>query len=539
MRYRFVTGVAVVVLAAALSADAGQRAGGPGVRRAPSRPPTNGGVIIGRVVDANTNAPVRRAQIQATNDEAYVDATSDDEGRFTLTGLTPGEWQVTVQKGGYFPWRIGQRRPFELPPPVKIAPRQRLTAEIPLSRGGVIAGRVFDEHGEPLAGLLVKVYRARMAQGYRRLESVGVADRTDDTGAYRIYALPPGDYYVAASLRMAPADSIVETTYSPTYYPGTGNLGEAQRIRIDLGTEATAMFPLLPIRHVRVSGTLLASSGAPADAFLNLASENSELGMPLGIGAVTRADGGFTIADVPPGRYAITASTRGDGPYETADMPIIVGNDDITGLSLVTQRSAGIRGRFVTDAGVARALPQSLEVTAVAARVNGTVLSHASGQAFTLGDLAETLYLRVSLPEGWAVKTISVGGIDVTNGTITLPAGQQADARIVITDRVTQVSGTVTAAGRPAKAAIVIFAADPSKWAFPTRYVREVSTDDRGRYSIAGLPPNERYLAIAADYLEDGEHLDPDFLERVREMAFPFPLREAEARTLDLPLFAR
>ncbi|HKE83786.1 MAG TPA: carboxypeptidase-like regulatory domain-containing protein [Vicinamibacterales bacterium] len=542
MRYSRVAGLSVVVLAAALSvgaADAGQRAGGPGGRRTPSGPPANAGVIVGRVVDANTNIPVRRAQIQATNDQAYVDATSDDEGRFTLTGLSPGEWQVTVQKGGYFPWHIGQRRPFEIPPPVKIAPRQRLTADIPLSRGGVIAGRVFDENGEPLAGLQVKVYRARMAQGYRRLESVGVADRTDDTGAYRIYALPPGDYYVAASLRMAPADSIVETTYSPTYYPGTGNLGEAQRIRIDLGTEATAIFPLLPIRHVRVSGTLLSSSGAPADAFLNLESENSELGMPLGIGAVTKGDGGFTIADVPPGRYTLTASSRGDGPYETADMPIVVGNDDITGLSLVTQRSAGMRGRFVADAGVARALPQSIEVTAVAARVNGTVLSHASGQPFTLGDLAEPFYLRVSLPEGWAVTTISVGGIDVTDGTITLPAGQQSDARIVITDRIAQVSGTVTAAGRPAKAAIVIFAADPSTWTFPTRYVRRVSTDDQGRYSIAGLPPNERYLAIAADYLEDGEHLDPDFLERVREVALPFPLREAEARTLDLPLLTR
>ena len=109
----------------------------------------------------------------------------------------------------------------------------------------------------------------------------------------------------------------------------------------------------------------------------------------------------------------------------------------------------------------------------------------------------------------------------------------------MITDRVARVSGTVTSAGGPAKAAIVIFAAEPSKWGFPTRYVREVSTDDQGRYSISGLPPNERYLAIAADYLEDGEHLDPDFLERVRQMALPFPLREAEARTLDLPLFAR
>lgn len=539
MNHRIVAGLAVLVATAALSADAGQRIGGPGARRAPSRPTINGGVIVGRVFDANTRTPIRRAQIQATNDEALVDATSDDEGRFTLTDLAPGSWQVTIQKGGYFPWHLGQQRPFDIPEPVRIAARQRLTAEIPLSRGGVIEGRVFDEGGEPLAGLQVKVYRARMAQGYRRLESVGVADRTDDTGAYRIYALPPGDYYVAASLRMAPADSIVETTYAPTYYPGTADVGEAQRIRIELGTEATAIFPLLPVRHVRVSGTLQSSSGAAIDAFLNLTSENSELGMPLGIGSVTRRNGAFTFADVPPGRYTLSAATRGDAPYESASLPLVVGNDDISGIAIVTARSASVRGRVVVEPGVTRALPQDVEVTAMAARVNGTVLSSANGPAFTLDDLSEPFYLKVSLPSGWAVKTITIGGVDVTDGRTSLPQGQQADGRIVITDRIARVSGTVTASGQPAKAAIVVFPADPAKWTYPSRYVRTASSDQQGRYSISGLPPYERYLAIAADYLEDGEHNDPEFLERMREMAFPFPLAEAEARTLDLPVVRR
>ena len=176
---------------------------------------------------------------------------SDEEGRFQLTDLPAGRWRVTVSKGGYFTWQPGQKRPFEQPPPITLARGQRVRADVPLSRGGVITGRVSDDTGEPLAGLRVRVYRARMAKGYRRLEDVGAADYTDDTGAYRIFGLPPGDYYVAASLRMAPLDSVVQTTYSPTYYPGTGELAEAQRIRVELGSESTAIFPLLPVsaRH--------------------------------------------------------------------------------------------------------------------------------------------------------------------------------------------------------------------------------------------------------------------------------------------------
>jgi hypothetical protein len=167
------------------------------------------------------------------------------------------------------------------------------------------------------------------------------------------------------------------------------------------------------------------------------------------------------------------------------------------------------------------------------------VISHASDPVFELNDLADPFYFRVTIPDGWTVKAITIGGADVTDTKITLPHGQQAEARIVISNRATNVSGVITKAGRPVKADVVIFPADPAKWAFPTRYVRHADADDQGRFRVAGLPAYERYLAIAPEYLEEGEQIDPEFLDRVREMAFPFALGEDEARTLDLPVFER
>ena len=40
---------------------------------------------------------------------------------------------------------------------------------------------------------------------------------------------------------------------------------------------------------------------------------------------------------------------------------------------------------------------------------------------------------------------------------------------------------------------------------------------ENGTFQMTGLPPNESYRAIAVDYLEDGEEMDPDFLKRMRE----------------------
>src|SRR4030095_15298433 len=360
---------------------------------------TGNGAIIGRVFDAATNTPIRRAQIQASNNELFVDALSDDQGRFQLTNLPQGEWRVTVSKGGYFTSQPGQRRPFDPPPPIKLGRGERMSADVHLSRGGVITGRVSTDTGEPLAGLRVRVYRAKMVGGYRRLEDVGAADQTDDTGAYRIFGLPPGAYYGAASLRMAPADSVVQTTYSPTYYPGTGELAQAQRIRVDLGTESTAIFPLLPVRSVNVTGTVLTSSGGPANAFLNLVSDAAEFGTPLGLGGVPAPEGTFTIPDVPPGRYTLNASLRGDGPSESGSVPVTVVNDDVTGNTIVTGRAATMEGGVDAQHDVLGAIPEALLV-ATAAPPGGTALASGSGKPLELDDLSEPFTLHVEhLPD--------------------------------------------------------------------------------------------------------------------------------------------
>jgi len=497
--------------------------------------------IVGRIVDPSTNSPVRRAQLEAFSDVAgSVFATTDDEGLFRLEGLSAGAWRVTASKAGYFTWQLGQRRPFESPSPTRLATNQVLSVEIPLTRGGAIAGRVYDETGEPLAGLKVRAYRTRMSQGVRRLESVGASDQTDDTGAYRLYGLPPGDYYLAASLRVAPADSLVETTYAPTYYPGTGDLAEAQRIRLGLGGETNATFSLLPIRHVRISGLVLASSGGPANVFLNLASDSAEFGVPVGLGGVTRDDGTFTLPDVPPGHYTLTVSSRGDGPTETASFPLTVGSEDLDGLTLVTGRAATIHGRFVTDTGVSRPIPGGLDVVATAARAGGAVMNSGSGTSFELSELTEAFYLRVDgLPAGWAVKAILVNGLDVTDTKVVLAAAQDAEARIVLTDHATEITGILPVPARSDTLDVIVFPEDSSKWTFPSRYVRMARADQRGRFQITGLPSGERYLAVATNYLEDGESNDPEFLERMREVAVRFPLEEAEKRALDLTVMER
>ncbi len=219
-----------------------------------------------------------------------------------------------MSRTGFTSLLFGQRRPFEAATSIDLSEGETFTANLALTRGGAIHGRVIDEFGEPIAGTRVQVLRSRMVQGRRRLQSMGPGDQTDDTGAFRVYGLPPGDYYVTAST--GPADSVRRDP--PIYFPGTPSFTEAQAISLAAGTEASADFQLQPFRNARVSGMVFNSSGAPVAAMVQLSSEAVGMGPSFENAGDPRAfmmmadsgpDGRFTIDNVPPGPYTLTANS--------------------------------------------------------------------------------------------------------------------------------------------------------------------------------------------------------------------------------------
>src|SRR5262249_11928966 len=139
-----------------------------------------------------------------------------------------------------------------------------------------ITGRVVDEFGDPVAMARVQVMRYQAFQGSRRLMAVGIGDQTDDTGAYRLYGLSPGDYYGRAGLRGGLVGAVDKSHQSPRYAPssyrGTGNAAEAQRITVGLGQEhPNITFALLPTRTVKITGTVIDSQGkALTNGFVTL-----------------------------------------------------------------------------------------------------------------------------------------------------------------------------------------------------------------------------------------------------------------------------
>ena len=525
--------------------------------------PAGTAVIRGSVTSDGT--PVRRAQVRANvaGMPGSRATSTDAQGRFELRDLPAGRWTLTASKPGFVTQRFGQRRPFETVTPVELADGQKMDgANFALLRGGVINGRVQDDLGDPVANVRVTVQRRQMIEGTRRLVAVGVSDETDDTGSFRLYGLAPGEYYVSAVNRTSPLEQGGDTAgFAPTYYPGTGNVNEAQRVVVGAGEEVSVGFALLPVRLVRISGTVVSQSGEIGGGMVQLVSTTDGGDTPIGQvnGGGIQADGSFTIVNVAPGSYVLNARSgvgngrgrgargggAGGGEVEIGSLPIVVADADMAGVTIAVTRGASIAGTIVTE-GTSPITLSNLRVNARQVRggpgqgFSGSGVSATGG--FQLSSLSGTLALRVdNVPAQWMVKSISVGSANVTDGPFELRGTEQiTSARIVLTDKLSELNGTVTHGNQDAKdASVVVFAEDPNLWTFPTRYVRTVRANAQGGFTLRGLPPGTTYLAAAIEYLEEGEWQDPEFLERLREPATRVTIREGETKTVGLQLLER
>jgi hypothetical protein len=83
-------------------------------RDRPAQAATGTARIRGRIVAADTGAPLRRAQIRLASPEARLNRTvsTDAEGRFDVTDLPAGSYFLTVTRNGYASLQFGQQRPF-------------------------------------------------------------------------------------------------------------------------------------------------------------------------------------------------------------------------------------------------------------------------------------------------------------------------------------------------------------------------------------------------------------------------------------------
>ena len=577
----------------------GNRGGAPGTVTPPAAPRTpprdrqpNGQLpagtasISGRVVSID-GSPLRRTQVQlAGAGVTGRTVLTDSDGRFSFTGLPASRYSLRVFRGGYINLAYGQRTPTEPPKQIELADGEAATGlDIVLPRGSAIAGRVVDEFGEPVLQAQVQALRySYQPSGERVLQAGGSSAVTDDLGQFRLYGLNPGDYVVSATSRnqflpmeRAGGDLLAfgghaQEGYAPTYYPGTANPGEAQAVNVGIGQELSVQLQLVPARLAQVSGEVFDSQGRPVNGSpVMLRPASGVIGGP-NRSASTTGDGNFTVTNVAPGDYYLEVRPRpqqlNGGPQnqrgnasagsmadlEFASVPITI-DGDVTGLHIVTSKGATISGRVVFE-GTPPAAGLRIRVVAQAADPQRSIGVPGNSQeegvvaedgTFELTRLTGPVFLRVTLTNASGgpaptqisvmTKSVIVDGVDVAD----IPfdptrRGRATNVTLVLTDKVTDISGVVTDGhGVPVESAVMIVPEDLPPGVSPQRFQRLLRSDREGKFSVRGMPPG-RYVALAAPSIDGNQQYDPAAAQRARQRGHSFSVREGEKATFELSL---
>jgi hypothetical protein len=314
----------------------------------PAPPPATGsGTISGIVLDSTTRRPIAGALVASfislpgTTPPPRV--VTDEQGRFVITDLPTGTIRVSTTHPEFVIGTDPDTGTYSSTQ-VTVAEQQWIPdVTLHLHRPSAIGGSVFDEHGDAVAGVPVRVLRL-ITIGAATYPVRAHSGETDDRGMYRAGGLPPGDYVVQVpsvqvtvrngSLRPPvglqrplalsstgesfatiighfPTSGVAGRAYPTAYHPSAQSRADAAHVtlgRNDNRSGVDVRLGLVPT--YTVSGVLTGSGAAPANMpvwLTHVGDESSGPGSEVAM-TLSGANGDFTLLNVPPGTYTLTAS---------------------------------------------------------------------------------------------------------------------------------------------------------------------------------------------------------------------------------------
>jgi hypothetical protein len=404
---------------------------------------------------ARGNAP------NGTTPPPPLTATTDSNGRFTIPGVPVGNVTVRAQLQGYFGPAVGGGYPAIVSTNATVASDKAADVHLALIPGGTISGRVFDPAGKALSDIPVQALRRAYNNGIPTLGIVNLKS-TDDHGDYRLYRLPPGEYFLLASPQRLPnafsnGASTSSEVPTATLYPGTVDSSAAVPIVLHGGDEITGInIPVKTAVTSTISGKIIVSVQAdqvnsdaiqrgnvPAAVPSVMLARRENLGLDIGVGGGSSTfkpdDGTFVFRNVPSGSYVVVArlpvtANNGWGPQNTPERatgpiafgrtPVVVNGSDVKDVTVIVHKGVDLSGTLIVDGRPAAASVRiSLQADDGGLNLDGPT-SNTLNQISIFNPMIETggAFKIPLLPEGRYRIQVSFGAAGNTGGRGQAPA---------------------------------------------------------------------------------------------------------------------
>ena len=497
-------------------------------------------------------------------------AATDAEGRFKFEKIPPGSYIVSISRDGYVP---AEAKPRGLR--ITVVEGQNLSdLAYKMATAGLIAGKIVDADGDPMAGLTVVAIpkdQGRSGVGgmlTTYLSIAGAAGKfpgmatTNDLGEYRIAGLRAGQYLVIARPRgnLAPPPTPANKAhpgerllYAPTYYSGALDDKQASALQVVSGGAATADFTLLVHRTFRVSGIVSGLVDTKGSLILLMSSTGRPQQQPLGEG------GKFEFPSLEPGTYIaqvieLSEKAQPGGPkMMMVPTPIVVSGSDLSDLVLQPSAQGKVSGKFRAESSdnvdwkqITVSLVHLAEAGENPAKNGLFSLFQRGGSApvqedgtFEINDVAPGNYqVAVYTPSekyrDWYLKSLLFAGREVADTGFAGSGETSLD--IVVSAKGASIEGKVVdGGGKPAAEVFVLTLPSSGKLGRPDSY-QTTKTDANGSFLLRGLNPGE-FAVLALENLQ-GDARSAEFHQKYAGQGMKVSLTEGEKKSVTVTVIA-
>lgn len=507
--------------------------------------------IEGTVVQAKSGSPIAGADVTIYPRDGLegppLVVSSDAKGRFLALDLPCGKYSVSATAAAFIGIDYGQLGAGTAPVLLLTGGEATKGVDFRLVASGVISGSVFGQEGEPRVGGEVRALKASYGPAGRRFVMAGRSS-TDDRGAYRIYGIAPGQYYLSfrgpdpASYRTVrrPKDAPPDERYIPTYYPSGDALTDAVSVNVSDGEE-TSGIDIVARRskafHIRgslsagctVSGVQLEIEGSGTGGY-----HGGEVG--LGPGRQ------FDFQGAVPGSYIVHTAGSNMGKYCSAIREVDVVDGDIDGVILAPTSGIDLQGHVriegTTTLDFTR-LAVLLDPQSFTTRGWPPARVDPSG-AFVVHGLEPSDYRveLLGLPPDFYVKGISLGTKAVADYLADFRYTATPESLdILISPNGARIGGVVKDdSGNAVSESLVALVPDVTRRQLKYLF-KETRADKNGVFSFHGVQPGE-YKVFAWRNIESWSYEDPSVLMPYESKGEVVSLEEGGRMTFEVRVIA-
>jgi protocatechuate 3,4-dioxygenase beta subunit len=509
--------------------------------------------IEGIVIKLGSGEPLARATVTLWNDKnarVILSATTGADGHFAIANVQPGDYRLQASHSGpYMPADYGQTKPTRRGSLITIRAGQKITAlRLELAPTGSISGRIVGTDGEPLGRVEVQALQHLYDEGRKVLMTVQ-SIRTNDLGEYRLRLLPPGRYYIRATMQNPDEQSsqiFVKppqerfTSYRPTfvpyishralengevedfvdvpvYFPGTIDSEMAEPLEIHIGENRIGMDFTIGSGHRRahrVRGKIIGSTGQPVqNAAVEVVPRNLDSSV-FRLKGRSAEDGSFDVAGVVSGSYFVLAEVAGEprrnSGVASGRVSIEVADKDLANIPVVVVPNFKISARVVFEGYPENYVPTGGSVLLAREPVIGLP----SGPTMNLGGPPEFAGVapgdyRIESGAGF-LKSARLGTSDILIDGLHLDRQPEDPIEIVLTRAASVEGRVVDSKQQPVPNAVVVLVPPPNSRQRADRYAF-TATDASGRFRIQNVPGD--YKLFAWEDIEHGAWQDPAVIQ--------------------------